>query len=123
MSIDPSKVFEVSKLLKDTVRTHEPFVFNDGMDDYDVAILSLANPRVIGERPATRLRLAVARSGRLAAGATYYNQLPDDFPARHIKIPHEGPIIGCFDGGQNANDYTLPLQYLEDLKSDILCSL
>ena len=132
MTFSPELTFDASRLITRTVdnlvgiRKVDP----DG-SEYDIALLVLKTPRIIGKEATLSLRLAAGVVGSLAAAATYqYHtslQLPGDpfkeVAARHITFPNEGPADGCFDGLGYLGGYRVTEEYLEDLISDITDSL
>lgn len=123
--------YQTTQLIRTAVRKLGSIVINDGEDDFEVAMLPLKNPRVIGEHTATHIRLAAAKAGSVVATATYQHTpatyAPGEpgrgLPLRHITLPSEGSPEGVFNGYMNADEYVVPPQYMDDLVLDIFESL
>lgn len=122
--LSPQESFELAMVIRNAVDTDGTDVLNDGKDDFDIRVVSLQTPRKIGRTAGTHLRLARARSGILAAAATYFqDEACTGLPLRHIKVGVEGEVSANFDGSMNANDYALPPHYASALKEDIVDSV
>lgn len=114
------QVLGAAQAITDVVDSRASMPFADDSGEYDVTHLPVETPSVISGKLAVHLRLARARSGRLAAVATYYgDEACQGLPLRHITLAHDGESQGIFDGGIDANPYRPPATHIVDLSADI----